>query len=114
MRDVLDILVHWCDQSLRTVSVSEHIDMKDKDGKMISTVLRSVTQLDRETRRERTKVGIEYARAQGRSGGRPRVAADEARVLKAKKLQKKTSISVNEICKRLKISRSTYYRYVAL
>jgi DNA invertase Pin-like site-specific DNA recombinase len=114
MREVLNILVGWCEQSLRTVSVSQQIDLKNKDGKMISAVLRSVAQVDRETRRERTKVGIEYARSQGRSGGRPRLAADEARVLKAKKLQKNTSISVNEICKRLKISRSTYYRYVAL
>ncbi|MHC4403902.1 MAG: helix-turn-helix domain-containing protein [Planctomycetota bacterium] len=68
--------------------------------------------MDEGTRRERTKVGLASARA--RPGGRPKLAADDATVLRAKELQKDKTLTINEICKRLKISRSTYYRYVAL
>jgi len=35
-------------------------------------------------------------------------------VLKVKKLQKDGKLTIAEICKKLKISRSTYYRYVRM
>jgi len=81
---------------------------------MIASVLRGVAEMDEQTRRERTKAGLASARARGRAGGRPKVAADDAKVLMAKELQKDNALRINDICKRLKISRSTYYRYVAL
>ena len=50
----------------------------------------------------------------GEAGCRPRVLSEEIRVLTVKKLYGDKSIPVSEICKTLNISRSTYYRYVAL
>ncbi len=67
-----------------------------------------------ETKREQTKVGLATSRASGRAGGRPEVTADHPKVLKVKKLDKDGKLSVGDICKRLKISRSTYYRYVEM
>ncbi len=113
-RGGLDVLIDWCHKSLRVVSVSQQIDVKSKDCGMIASVLHGVAEMDEQTRRERTKAGLASARARGRAGGRPEVAADDAKVLMAKKLQKDNTLSINVICKRLKISRSTYYRYVAL
>ncbi len=113
-RDGLNVLIDWCDKSLRVVSVSQKIDFKARDCKMIASVLRGVAELDREIRRERTKVGLASARARGHVGGRPTIAADEPVVLKTKKLQKDAKLSIAEICKKLKISRSTYYRYVRI
>ncbi len=114
VRDGLNVLIDWCDKSLRVVSVSQKIDFQARDSKMIASILRGVAEVDQELRRERTKAGLASARARGRAGGRPKVAADEAKVLMAKKLQKGNTLSINDICKRLKISRTTYYRYVAL
>jgi DNA invertase Pin-like site-specific DNA recombinase len=111
-RDGLNVLIDWCDKSLRVVSVSQQIDIKSTDGRMIASVLRGVADVDRELRGERTKIGLASARARGRVGGRPPLAADEPAVLAAKKLQKAGKLSINEICKKLKISRSTFYRYV--
>ncbi len=113
-RKGLKVLIDWCEHSLRIVSVSQQIDIKSKDCGMIASVLSGVAEMDAETRRERTKVGLAAARARGRKGGRPPIGLDEANVLKAKKLQKNMSLSVGDICKRLKISRSTYYRYVRM
>jgi DNA invertase Pin-like site-specific DNA recombinase len=113
-RDGLNVLIDWCDKSLRVVSVSQQIDVKSTDCRMIASVLRGVAEVGQELRRERTKVGLASARARGRAGGRPKIAADEPMVLKAKKLQKDGKLSIAEICKKLKISRSTYYRYVEM
>jgi DNA invertase Pin-like site-specific DNA recombinase len=113
-RDGLNLLVDWCDQSLRVVSVSQQIDVKSNDCRMIASVLRGVAEMDERTRRERTKAGLAFARARGRAGGRPKIEADEARVLMAKKLRKDIALGIDDICKRLKISRSTYYRYVGM
>ena len=45
---------------------------------------------------------------------RPRLEFEEAKVLAAKKLAKDTSISIDDICRTLNISRSSYYRYLAM
>ena len=113
-RDGLNVLIDWCDKSLRVVSVSQKIDFKARDCKMIASVLHGVVDMDKQTRRERTKAGLAAAVARGHAGGRPKMAADDARVLMAKKLQKNNKLTVGDICKKLKISQSTYYRYVEM
>ena len=112
-REGLNVLVDWCDQSLRVISVSQQIDVKSKDSTMIGTVLRSVAEMDKRTKRERTKAGLTSARARGRAGGRPKLALDDPKLVMAKKLQKDYTLSIDDICRKVKISRSTYYRYVA-
>jgi DNA invertase Pin-like site-specific DNA recombinase len=113
-RQGLNVLIDWCHKSLRVVSVGQQIDVKSGDCRMVASVLRGVAEMDEQTRRERTKAGVASARARGHAGGRPKLGADEARVLRTKELQKDHTLSIDDICKRLKISRSTYYRYVAL
>ena len=114
MRDGLSILRDWSKKPLRIVSVTQHVDFKGGAGTAIASVVNGLAEMAYETKREQSKAGLATARASGRVGGRPEVAADDANVLKVKKLQKDGSLSINEICKKLKISRSTYYRYVAL
>jgi len=94
--------------------VSQDIDFRGAAAKRIGSVMSAVVEMDKETRRERTKAGLASARARGSVPGRPRIATDAARVIKAKELQNDTTLSVDDICKQLKISRSTYYRYVDL
>ncbi len=113
-RDGLNVLVDWCEQSLRIVSVSQQIDVKSTDGRLIASVLRGVADVDHEIRGERTKMGLASARARGRVGGRPQLSPDGSAVLEAKKLQKAGKLGIEEICTKLKVSRSTYYRYVGM
>ena len=54
------------------------------------------------------------ARARGRLGGRKPISADDPRVVTAKRLHKDRSLSIDQICKTLGISRPTFYRYLAL
>jgi DNA invertase Pin-like site-specific DNA recombinase len=112
-REGLNALIDWCGQSLRVISVSQQIDIKSKDSTKIGTVLRGVVEMDEQTRGERTRAGLAAAIASGVVVGRPRGVADEAAVRKAKKLQEEGTLTVDQICKKVKISRSTYYRHVA-
>lgn len=63
---------------------------------------------------QRTKAGLDAARARGRSGGRKKIAPDNPKVLTAKRMHKNHGMSVDDICKTLKISRAIFYRYVSL
>jgi DNA invertase Pin-like site-specific DNA recombinase len=112
-REGLNALIDWCEQSLRVVSVSQQIDVKSKDCTIIGNILRGVAEMDKQTRGERTKAGLAASIASGFVVGRPKVLADDVAVLKAKKLTKDGKLTINEICEKLEISRSTYYRYVA-
>jgi hypothetical protein len=63
---------------------------------------------------ERAKAGLAAARARWRSGGRPKVTAAETKVVLAKKLHADKSLEIDDICQTLKMSRSTFFRYVRL
>ena len=74
----------------------------------------ALAQCERRLIQERTEAGLAAARARCRNGGRSKVAADEAKVVMAKKLHADKSLEINDICKTLRISRSTFYLYLRL
>ena len=49
-----------------------------------------------------------------RKGGRPPMSLGEAKVKLAKKLHAEKRLEIDDICKSLNISRSTFYRYVRM
>ena len=100
------------DATENRLSVTQHIDFKAGATKPIASVVNGLAEMAYETKREQSMAGLAAARASGRVGGRPKVAADDADVLEAKKLHKDGKLTSGDICKRLKISRSTYNRYV--
>jgi DNA invertase Pin-like site-specific DNA recombinase len=90
------------------------IDTTTPSGELIFHVFSALAQFERRLIQERTKAGIAAARARGRTGGRPHMVANQPKVLLAKKLHGDKTIEINDICDTLHISRSTYYRYVAM
>lgn len=90
------------------VSLKESIDTSSSGGRLIFHVFGALAEFERELIRERTKAGLEAAKARGRLGGRPRAMNDEkVRVAKAL-MQAKTPIG--EICRSLGVSKCTLYR----
>ena len=112
-REGMQVLIDWCGKSLRVVSVSQQIEVKGTACGLVASLLRGVAEMDERTRRERARAGLAGARARGRLGGRPRMSSDDPQILMAKKLQKDLSLSIDEICRKLNVSRSTYYRHIA-
>lgn len=66
------------------VSLNEHIDTDNAIGTFMFHILASLAQFERNLIRERTQAGLASARAQGRSGGRPRslTVKDEERMVR--------------------------------
>ena len=83
-------------------------------GELIFNIFSALAQFERRLIQERTKAGLAAARARGRKGGRPKVTATETKVVLAKKLHADKSLEIDDICKTLRISRTTFYRYVGL
>ncbi len=95
-------------------SLTEQIDTTTSGGKLIFHVFAALAEFERDVIRERTRAGLAAARARGRKGGRPKAAAlsDPKKVAMAQRLYDDPTNSIEEICKTLRVSRSTLYRYI--
>ncbi len=92
-------------------SLTEQIDTTSSNGRLIFNIFGALAEFERDLIRERTQAGLAAARARGRTGGRPR-ALDSRKVAMAQALYKDKTHSIEDICKTLKVSRATLYRYL--
>ena len=90
------------------------IDTTTASGELIFNIFSSLAQFERKLIQERTKAGLDAARARGRRGGRKKIENTNPKVLTAKKMHKDHGMNINDICKTLKISRASFYRYIGL
>jgi len=89
------------------ISLTEALDLSTPSGRAMVGLLSVFAEFERDLLKERVKVGIAQARAEGRVGGRPKTAALQA--AEAQKLFKK-GLSKSEIARRLKIGRTSVRR----
>ena len=89
------------------------IDTTTASGELIFHIFTALAQFERRLIQERTRAGLESARARGRKGGRKPLAPDHPRVQTAKKMHADKSMPIGDICRTLRISRATFYRYLA-
>lgn len=107
-KNLLELIEIFNKKKVKLISDKENIDTETATGKMLLTVLSAISQFERDLIVERTKEGLESARARGRKGGRPRV--DEKKLEKAVKLYKSKTHSIKEIIELTGISSATIYR----
>ena len=95
-------------------SLTEQLDTTTSGGKLIFHIFASLAEFERDIIRERTRAGLAAARARGKQGGRPKAAAlnDPKKVALAQRLYDDPDNSIEDICKTLRVSRSTLYRYI--
>ena len=90
------------------------IDTTTASGELIFNIFSSLAQFERRLIQERTKAGLDAARSRRRKGGRKKIENNDPKVLMAKKMHKDHGMSIEDICKTLKISRASFYRYIGL
>lgn len=90
------------------------IDTTTASGELMFNIFSSLAQFERRLIQERTRAGLAVARARGRKGGRKPISPDDPRVMTAKRMHKDHGMNIDQICETLKISRPTFYRYLAL
>ena len=96
------------DKQAEFVSLSDRdMDTTTAGGKMLFSIMGAVAEFEREMIRERTKAGLEAARAKGNVGGRPTVDERTRRQIVALKQSGERAV---DIAKEYGIARSTVYK----
>jgi DNA invertase Pin-like site-specific DNA recombinase len=111
LRHLIDTVTDLQEEGVEFKSITEAIDTTTSGGRLVFNIFASLAEFEREIIRERTKAGLTAARSRGKSGGRPK-ALTEKQVQMLRNLAADRSNSIDEICKTLGISRTTFYRYL--
>jgi DNA invertase Pin-like site-specific DNA recombinase len=77
-------------------SLTEHVDTSTPGGKFTFHLFGALAEMERDVIRQRTKAGLEAARARGRIGGRPALHFDARKLQRARELYEKKEMSVAE------------------
>jgi DNA invertase Pin-like site-specific DNA recombinase len=91
-------------------SLTENIDTTTSGGKLIFHIFGALAEFERNLIGERTQAGLTSARARGRKGGRRKVLSVKQVGIAQDLYVKRHPIA--EICRTLKISKATLYRYI--
>jgi len=115
VRHLIDVVEELRQRGVGFKSVCDGaIDTTTASGELVFHIFTALAQFERRLIQERTKAGLESARARGRLGGRRPMPLNDPRVQTAKRLHSDKSIAVPDICATLRISRATLYRYVGM
>lgn len=99
------------DSGINFVSIRDQIDTTTAVGNMFFGMLAVLAQFEADLISERTKAGLEAARARGRLGGRP--AADMAKIKQALTFYDSKKYTVPQITEMTGVSKTTLYKYVS-
>ncbi len=110
VKELLSIIerIHEAGASIKSLRET-WLDTTTPQGNLLLTIFAGLSQFERDLTRQRTRQGLEAARARGRKGGRPK--SDESKVSTALKMYSKLH-SIDEITKATGISRATLYRAI--
>lgn len=111
LSDLIDLFKKFKEKGLKFKSICENLDTSTATGTLIFQITGAFAEFERNIIRQRTKIGLESARAQGRLGGRPSVMSSE-KIKMAKALNKDKQLKVKDILKTLGVSRRTYYKMI--
>lgn len=92
-------------------SIQDKIDTSTASGRLYFNMMASLAEFERDLIRERTRAGLEAAKARGRQGGRPVLLKDE-KLARAKELYEAKQLSIKEICSMTGVSKATLYRHI--
>lgn len=115
MRHLIDLVDELRQRGIGFKSISDGvIDTTSASGELVFHIFTALAQFERRLIQERTNAGLAAARARGRKGGRKPILATDPRVQTAKRMHGGRSMPIQDICRTLRISRPTLYRYLGM
>jgi len=111
LKHLIETITTLHERNIGLKSLTENIDTTTSTGKLVFHLFGALAEFERHLIQERTRAGLQAARARGRVGGRPK-KLQGSKVAMAQQLYADKTNSIDEICKTLHISRATLYRYV--
>jgi DNA invertase Pin-like site-specific DNA recombinase len=112
LRHLVDTLTGLAERGIGFRSLQEAIDTTTTPGgKLIFHVFAALAEFERDLVRERTRAGLDAARARGRRGGRPSVLTGH-KLQVAREMHASGRYTVAAIAKALGVSRASIYRHL--
>ena len=109
-RDLLAITDTLREKGVELRSLKESIDTTTPQGRFMLSIFAALSELERETIRERQQEGIDSARSRGKRFGRPAVEPP-ANWSKVYQTWKAGEITAVEAMRRTGLSKTTFYRF---
>jgi len=111
LRHLIEFVTELQERGIGFRSLTESMDTTTSGGKLIFHIFGALAEFERNLIRERTKAGLEAARARGRKGGRKPALSDKQQEV-AVKLYHEKAHTAEEICRIMGISKPTLYSYI--
>ena len=114
LKDLVSLVERFNSMNVGLQSLNDPVDTTTAQGKLIFNIFASLAEFEKDIIRERTKAGLESARARGRVGGKPKgLSAEAEKTAKtAQTLYESGGYTVKEITHQLNISKGTLYNYL--
>ena len=114
LKHLVELISMFIDKGIGFKSLNDNIDTTTAQGRLIFNIFASLAEFERDLISERTKAGLEAARARGKKGGRPKGLSKQAKLtaMACETLYNERKLSISEICSQLNISRNTLYSYL--
>ncbi len=109
LRDLLDLVETIKDRGAGFRSLAEDIDTTTPAGRLVFHVFASIAQFERERIAERTKEGLQAAKARGRVSGRPPALTADQKA-EVRRMRDDEHRHVSEIARLFKVSERTIRR----
>ena len=115
VRNLIDVVNELGERGVDLVALDQQVDTTSPTGKLVFHVLSAISEFERDIVKERTRDGLQAARARGRVGGRRRKLTD-AQVALARRLYDevgddgKRAHTVDQIAGMVGVTRGTIYR----
>lgn len=109
LRDLLDLVEEIKERGAGFRSLAEDIDTTTPAGRLVFHVFASIAQFERERIAERTREGLQAARARGRVGGRPPALSTSQRE-EVRRMRDEDLRPITEIAELFKVSTRTIRR----
>ena len=110
LKQLIETVEKFETQNIGLLSLTESINTTTSGGRLIFHIFASLAEFERSIIRERTTAGLRAAKQNGRIGGRPS-ALKEKDLAVARTLLQDSSITVEDVAKRMQVAPSTLYRY---
>ena len=109
VRQLVEFVSNLEGRGVHFASLTDGIDTGTPSGRFFFHVMAALSEMERDLIRERTRAGLDAARACGRQGGRPRKLSAR-QVGHAAKLLADPDTTGTEVAQTLGVARSTLYR----
>jgi len=116
LKDLIDLVYKMQTLEVGFLSINDSINTETATGRFTFNIFASLAEFEREIISERTKAGLNAARARGRKGGRPLGYTKEtlSKIKAVKILYDQQDKGMQEIADDLSISRATAYRFLGI